>query len=245
MRDVIVLTHKLPGGSEIRGARGKPMSVDDKILTDTRDMLAVHDAFKRAFGDAPGQLASVRDGDAQRARCLADYLGEVLWLLHAHHAGEDELLFPLLSERAPEERELFSRMEAQHAALVSSLEAAESTGERYGRSGSEVDGQALAVACSALREALVEHLDQEEKDVLPIAARCVSPPEWGALPAHALSHYEGTRVWLPFGLVLEAMPHAMREDLLRHVPLPLSQMWFGGGSDAFSEEMATIRGTAV
>ena len=105
--------------------------------------------------------------------------------------------------------------------------------------------EALAVACSALREALVEHLDQEEKDVLPIAARCVSPPEWGALPAHALSHYEGTRVWLPFGLVLEAMPHAMREDLLRHVPLPLSQMWFGGGSDAFSEEMATIRGTAV
>lgn len=245
MRDVIVLTHKLPGGSEVRGARGKPMSVDDQILTDTRDMLAVHDAFKRAFEDAPGQLASVRDGDAQRARCLADYLGEVLWLLHAHHAGEDELLFPLLSERAPERRELFSRMEAQHAALVSSLEAAESTAERFGRSGSEVDGQALAAACSALREALVEHLDQKEKDVLPIAARCVSPPEWGALPAHALSHCEGTRVWLPFGLVLEAMPDAMREDLLRHVPLPVSQMWFGGGSDAFAEEMATIRGTAV
>jgi hypothetical protein len=72
------------------------MSVDDQILTDTRDMLAVHDAVKRAFGDAPSQLGSVGDGDAERARYLADYLGEVLWLLHAHHAGEDELLYPLL-----------------------------------------------------------------------------------------------------------------------------------------------------
>ncbi len=221
------------------------MSVDDQILTDTRDMLAVHAAFKRAFGDAPRQLASADDGDTQRARYLADYLGEVLWLLHAHHDGEDELLYPLLSERAPEERELFSRMEAQHAALVSSIQAAESAAERFGRSGSVVDGQALASACTSLCEALVEHLDQEETDVLPIAARCVSPPEWGTLPAHALSHYEGTRVWLPFGLVLEAMPDAMREDLLAHVPSPVSQMWFGGGSDAFANEMATIRGSAV
>jgi hypothetical protein len=220
------------------------MSADNQILTDTRDMLAVHDAFKRAFGDAPGQLASVSDGDAQRARYLADYLGEVLWLLHAHHAGEDELLFPLLSERAPEERELFSRMEAQHAALLSGLQTVESAAEQFGRSGSPVDGQALASACKSLREVLVEHLDQEEQDVLPIAARCVSPPEWGALPAHALSHYEGTRVWLPFGLVLEAMPDDVREDLLAHVPPPVSQMWFGGGSDAFAKEMAVIRGGA-
>ncbi|MGO9583361.1 MAG: hemerythrin domain-containing protein [Acidimicrobiales bacterium] len=221
------------------------MSADNQMLTDTRDMLAVHDAFKRAFGDAPGQLASVGDGDAQRARYLAEYLGEVLWLLHAHHGGEDELLFPLLSERAPEERELFSQMEAQHGALLSSLQAAESAAEQFGRSGSPVDGQALASACKSLRAALVEHLDQEEQDVLPIAARCVSPPEWGALPAHALSHYEGTRVWLPFGLVLEAMPDDLREDLLAHVPPPVSQMWFGGGSDAFAKEMAVIRGSDV
>jgi len=52
-------------------------------------------------------------------------------------------------------------------------------------------------------------------------------------------------VWLPFGLVLEAMPDAMREDLLGHVPPAVSQMWFGGGSDAFAKEMAAIRGGAV
>ena len=67
----------------------------------------------------------------------------------------------------------------------------------------------------------------------------------GALPAHTISHYSGTRSWLPFGLVLEAMPDEMREDLLAHVPPPLSQMWLGSGSDAFAKEMAVIRGGAV
>ena len=47
------------------------------------------------------------------------------------------------------------------------------------------------------------------------------------MPAHALSHYPGTRVWLPFGLVLEAMPDDVRENLLAHVPPPVSDMWVG------------------
>ncbi len=54
------------------------MTSDSPMLTDTRDMLVVHGALKRAFGDAPSQLASVGNGDAERARYLADYLGEVL-----------------------------------------------------------------------------------------------------------------------------------------------------------------------
>jgi hemerythrin-like domain-containing protein len=71
-------------------------------LTDTRDMKWVHDAFRRALADAPDQLACVQDGDTERAQRLASYLGEVLWLLHAHHDAEDELLYPLLAERVPQ-----------------------------------------------------------------------------------------------------------------------------------------------
>ncbi len=194
------------------------MPIAGPVLTDTRDMIALHDAFKRALRDAPSQIASVVDGDTLRARRFGDYLGEVLWLLHAHHEAEDELLYPLLSERAPEDRGLFSRMEGQHAALTSSTQAVEGATGRFGTSGSAVDGRALAKASESLRDTLTEHLDEEEEAVLPIAARCVSPPEWGAMPAHALSHYPGTRVWLPFGLVLEAMPDDVRENLLAHVP---------------------------
>lgn len=153
------------------------------------------------------------------------------------------LLYPLLLERAPEYHELFSRMDAQHVAVGASVEATERAAERFGTTGSVADGRALAAACDALGEKLAEHLSEEEVEVLPVAGRCVTPEEWGALPAHVLSLYPGKRLWLPFGLVLEAMPDDMRESTLAHVPPPLSGMWYGGGADAFAKEMASIRGT--
>ncbi len=60
------------------------------------------------------------------------------------------------------------------------------------------------------------------------------------MPTHALSHYPGPRVWLPFGLVLEAMPD-VRENVLAQVARPVSEMWFGAGSAAFANEMALVR----
>ena len=93
-------------------------------------MVCVHDAFRRALADAPGQVASVKDRDTDRAEKLASYLGEVLWFLHAHHSGEDDLLYSLLVEKAPEAGEMFSRMESQHVAVAASIELAEQAAGR-------------------------------------------------------------------------------------------------------------------
>jgi hypothetical protein len=217
------------------------MAVDNSNLTDVRDMYSVHEGFRRGLGDAPSQLASVRDGETARARRLADYLGELLWLLHVHHGSEDELLYPLLRARVPEQRELFALMDAQHTALAPDLERAEHAARRFGETGSVADGQALAAACTSLLETLDVHLSQEEEEILPIVARHISTAEWGALPAHALSLYSGTRLWLPFGLAIEAMPADLLEEMSTQLPTPVAEMWFGGGSDAFAAEMAAIR----
>jgi hemerythrin-like domain-containing protein len=215
---------------------------DSPVLIDTSDMVALHDTFRRAFGDAPAQILSVPDGDTERARLIADYLGEVCWLLHVHHEGEDELLYPLLEERVPEHRELFERMESQHAGVSSSLETATRAIDAFGASGSATDGRRAADACESVLAATAGHLIEEEQSVLPIAARVMSPPEWGAMPEHAMSQYQGDRIWLPFGLALECMSDEMRDNMLAHLPPPVLGMWTGGGADAFAAEMASIRG---
>jgi hemerythrin-like domain-containing protein len=218
------------------------MSDDAPVQIDTRDMVALHATFGRALSDAGGQIASVSDGDTERARRLADYLGEVLWLLHAHHDGEDQLLYPLLAERVPDSQETFSRMDAQHVAVSSSIDTAGQAAAQFGSSAGLIDGQTAAGACAALLAVMTEHVTDEEEAVLPIAARVISPPEWGALPAHALLRYTGDRVWLPFGLAFEGMPGDIQESMLERLPPPVSAMWLGGGSDAFANEMAIIRG---
>jgi len=217
------------------------MSDDMTPLTDTRDMICVHDLFRRAFADAPGQVASVRDNDTDRAGRIARYLGEVLWFLHAHHSGEDDLLYPLLVQRAPEAGEIFSRMESQHAAVAASIGFAEQAAERFGKSGSTHDGEVLGAACRSLLNQAAGHLSEEEVEVLPIASRTITPAEWGALPGHVFSQYTGTRPWLLLGLVFEAMPDDLRTHVLANIPAPASEMWFGFGSEAFTNEMATIR----
>jgi hypothetical protein len=132
-------------------------------------------------------------------------------------------------------------MEAQHVSVHTSLEAARIALKQFGVSGTLADGQAAAAACQALLAVTEGHLSEEEEKVLPIAARVISPPEWGAMPAHALSQYRGDRVWLPFGLAFESMPKDIQETMLAHLPPPVVAMWSGGGSDAFANEMAQIR----
>ena len=217
------------------------MPTENRVPTDTRDMFSVHEAFRRGLGDARGQLAAISDGDTERARHFAAYLDELLWLLYVHHAGEDELLYPLLAERVPEQHGLFSRMEGQHVAATAGLEASRRAAKDFGESGSVADGRVLADACDALLATLVGHLEEEELEVVPLASRFISPPEWGALPQHAFSVYAGTRIWLPFGLAVEAMPDDLMQGLLTHAP-PIAGMWMGGGSDTFAAEMAAIRG---
>lgn len=208
---------------------------------DTRDMIWVHNLFRRAFADAGAQIAFVKDGDAERANAVASYLSEVLWLLHAHHGGEDLLLYPLLADRAPDFAELYSRMEAQHDTVSSSIGRAQGAATVFGDSGAVADGEALIAACRSLLEDLEVHLREEEIEILPIASRSMTAAEWGAMPEHVFSEYAGTRPWLLIGLVLEVMPESARDDILAHFPPPVSQMWTGFGSEAFERKMALIR----
>jgi hemerythrin-like domain-containing protein len=216
------------------------LPVDDTQLTDVSDMAYMHRAFRRGLAEARGQMAFINDGDTARAAHFADYIRTLLWLLHAHHAGEDELLYPLLVERVPEQAELFARMDAQHASVESNLHAATEAATAYGDSGSAADAEVLADACEALLALLGTHLTEEEVEVLPVAARTITPDEWAKLPGHVLMAYRGDRIWLPFGLATEAFPQPIRDAIVSG-PSPIGPIWLGGGSAAFANEMRLIR----
>jgi hypothetical protein len=216
------------------------VSVDEVPLTDVSDMPLVHDAFRRGFGEARSQLAFIDEGDTERAAFYADYMTELLWLLHSHHSGEDELLYPLLVERVPDEAALLTRMDEQHASVESVLDAANAAAAAYRASASSADAAALADACESLLAQLATHLREEEAEVLPIAAHHITQEEWDRLPGHAMMSYTGDRIWLPFGLATEAFPQPALDHILDG-PSPIGGLWRGGGGAAFAEHMRLIR----
>ena len=71
------------------------------------------------------------------------------------------------------------------------------------------------------RVALLEHLDDEEQHVLPIAARCITQEEWDSLGEHGTEKMSKAQLPLMFGALLEEAQPAERKRMLALVPLPV------------------------
>ncbi len=87
---------------------------------------------------------------------------------------------------------------------------------------------------------LAEHLDEEEAEVLPLAAENLSAEEWGALPGHGMANFHGDKIWLILGLIRERMNDEQRAAMLEHMPPPAVEMWTGFGEQAFRDYAAVV-----
>ena len=84
---------------------------------DVNEMFVIHRVFRRELTQLPTLIRRVADGDRRRARVVGGHVRLVLAGLHMHHVGEDEVLWPRLSERAAPSAGLVSTMQEQHAAV--------------------------------------------------------------------------------------------------------------------------------
>ena len=188
---------------------------------DTRDMLVVHAAFRREFRLAPGLVSGVQEGDTARARVVAGHLRLMLQLLHVHHGGEDRLLWPRLQQRAPEQlAPTVELMEHQHQHIDSVVQALDVPLDRWIASATAADRAVIAAGLADLHAALEEHLQAEERHVLPLAARLLTPAEWGEL-AEEVKTIPARKLPLVFGMLMyEGDPEIVATILAAAPALP-------------------------
>lgn len=184
----------------------------------------------------------MQPGDNGRAALVGDYYANVLRLLHSHHNGEDELVTPKLVERAGADAEVVSRIADQHKPVDALLDTAETTIATWRWEPTQALSAQLIMALAALHTQLSAHLDEEERVVLPIASRHITPEEWGELPGHGLAHFDGDKIWLVLGLIRENMTVEQLAEMDAHMPPPVSEMWNTAGRPAFEEFVGALRG---
>jgi hypothetical protein len=213
-----------------------------KNKPETAQMVVIHKALRREFGLLPRLVGAVPVTDTSRAGLLARHAELLLLLLHTHHDSEDRLLWPLLAARLPSASELTQSMERQHRTMDGLINAIRP--ELAGWSAR--DGAArdrLAGYLARLDAALVEHLDAEEGEVLPLVHDHVTVAEWEAMEKDATTHMpRNPRVGLVMaGMVLEDATPAERAWFLSELPAAARLMWRLAGQSRYAAYVRRIR----
>lgn len=148
---------------------------------DTTMMRIVHDALRRDLARARSSLAHPGCAEAQR-RAIGAHLRWMMRFLDAHHASEDEGLYPLVRSRAddvPGALELLDRMSGEHEAIaraISALDDAAAVSD-----GSDDTTRRMTDALDALASVLLPHLRDEEDEAMPLTSRLITAAEWQAI----------------------------------------------------------------
>lgn len=209
---------------------------------DTGDMILAHNIFRHAFGSLPELIRAVPEGDTVRARRLVEFQTEIATGLHHHHTGEDELMWPLLLDRAPTDHALVLRMEEQHERIGELLDRAGTRAATFELSASRSDGEAWASTVSALFTALDEHLREEEAHILPLAEANMTVAEWEQLGERGRGSVPANRQLILLGFLLLGATPDQRRRVLSEAPLAARIAWRLVGKRAFAKEYREIFG---
>ncbi|BCJ37279.1 hypothetical protein Athai_47820 [Actinocatenispora thailandica] len=211
------------------------------MTVNTQDMEIVHRAFRRESRLLIELVSAVAPGDTARARVLADHFRDYRLGLHNHSEGEDELLWPPLLSRVDLEAEVILRMEAQHERIAATLTRLDAAMPAWEATAAVTERDTVVAALADHWAVLLEHLDDEETTLLPLAAQHITEQEWASLGTHLVANTPKTTLLTLFGLVLEDADPAERALLLSVLPAPVRGFWHLIGRPRYARHIRRVR----
>jgi hemerythrin-like domain-containing protein len=188
---------------------------------EVRDMAIVHRLFRQAYDEAARLVRAGPAPSPERVTFLADHIDLALGGLHSHHQDEDDLLYPKLIERVPEQAPVTEQVEHEHQVIATALDAASAACATWRQHPSAETGEALAAALDHLNEVVQPHLDDEEQKIVPLAAVTLTQQEWDAMGKRGMSSVPRNKRAIVAGMMLEPLDADERAYMMKHVPAPM------------------------
>ena len=197
---------------------------------DLMPMYLMHHAFRRDLAGFAAAVAVTPVEDRRAWRRLDRRWSQFARVLHLHHAGEDEILWPLLLEKVdragdPAGRATLEAMEAEHGEIDPLLTGCAEGLHRLASGGDADARAALAVRMTAARERLGHHLGHEESDAMALVQRHLTPHEWEALHPEFGRHYTRQDALFALPWVLHDVPGDLRPRVLAFVGRGATLTW--------------------
>lgn len=198
-----------------------PVATVEQPLVDVRDMIVVHTAMLREFRLAPQAVARLPTGAHRAARRVNAHLELLCDMLHHHHAGEDELLWPPLRALLTADGQAsLDEAEAQHTDIDAALRLVNTARHRWTDLGDDGSRDELITALHHLNGLLVTHLDTEERELLPLAAAHLTPGQWAAVGEAGAASIPKSKMLLVFGMFAYEGDAGVLTTMLHSAPPP-------------------------
>ncbi|GAA1814794.1 hemerythrin domain-containing protein [Agromyces neolithicus] len=211
-------------------------------ICDASGMAEIHRMFRTGFGEARTLIDGVREGDTAHSGVVADHVAMLSTGLHAHHEGEDTMLWGALEQRAPGCSPHVARMKAQHAALLVHLTAVDDALPTWRASAQPADAAPLGAALDGVNSALADHLGDEEHNIVPVMEVVITQTEVDALSEHGRKATPKGRMFLQLGAILAAQPDGGDEWQRKHLPPPVRLIWRWLGKPKYEANRAELVG---
>lgn len=189
----------------------------------TEEMAVIHRIFRRGFPMMAELVRQAPTGATGRSEPIAEHLDFLLNGLHNHHTGEDEHIWPRLLERAAPQTELITRMEKQHEVVAERSERVRTLLQTWRRA--PADGEELATALNEFTAALVEHLDDEEAQVVPLIRAHITADEWTHLGQETFEKFTNAEKLVATGTLEDVSTREEATWFTGNLPLPIKLMW--------------------
>ncbi|WP_206752081.1 hemerythrin domain-containing protein [Kribbella steppae] len=209
--------------------------------SDPWEMALIHRVIRRGFEQARDHVVAA--GAESRAAAVAEYIDFQLDGLHAHHSSEDELLWPLLLDRADLSATVIHRMEQQHVGVHEAVETARGEMAAWQAAPTVAAAESLAAALETISTRLAEHLAEEERDVVPLIAVHITQAEWDHLGKVAFSKFKPHQRFTALGELLETARPDEAARMLAGLPAPVRVVWRLIGRRRYQRFVASVRGT--
>lgn len=150
------------------------------MACDPFQMPLIHQACRREFGAMPKLITDVPPEDRRRATVVTLHIGNMVSLLHHHHAAEDAVLWPALRARISDGTAVADDAEAQHEGIAECFNDVERLRRAWSASPGADNANPLVAAIEKLSRRAETHFADEESTIVPLIREHVTAQEWQA-----------------------------------------------------------------
>lgn len=219
---------------------------NDEVRADMREMHVVHTALRREYNLLPELVLGVNVGDAERAALVAEHIAFVNSILHRHHAGEDKHLWPRLLTRAAESlAPLVHTVERQHESIDKAMSELNSALTGWRPNPGPQNTVDVIDAIGFLLVRLEEHLQLEERELLPLIEEHITASEWNRMGDESGIDTPPEEGPLIFGMLMYEGDPGVLEDMIAHMPPEVASTLVEIAPAAYRDYCRKIHGTAT